>query len=75
MLSNTSPPEIQSIRSLARVFTASAASSGNDYPMLSFPMGYTGEVGSGSETAYDLGMNTPKKDKDFFEKEKAAKKT
>ena len=37
--------EIQkSVQSIAQVFTVSAKSSGNDYPALSFPSGFTGDV-------------------------------
>jgi len=46
----------ESIRSLARIFTASAKASGNDYPSLSFPMGYSGDVKGGSKTAFDNDM-------------------
>lgn len=45
-----------SVKSLARVFTASAKSSGNDYPSLAFPSGWTGEKNKGKSTAYDRDM-------------------
>lgn len=47
----------ESIKSIARVFTASAKSSGNDYPELSFPSGWTGEKNKGKSTAYDRNMS------------------
>jgi hypothetical protein len=45
-----------SIKSIARVFTASAKSSGNDYPALAFPSGWTGEKNKGKSTAFDRDM-------------------
>jgi hypothetical protein len=43
----------ETVRALFRVFQLGAKASGNDYPSLSKPMGYSGEVGKGSSTAYD----------------------
>ena len=36
------------------VFFAQAKASGNDYPALSRPTGYSGEVGDGPKTAFDV---------------------
>lgn len=46
-----------SVESIARVFTASAKSSGNDYPSLAFPSGWTGDKNKGKSTAYDRNMS------------------
>lgn len=43
----------ETVRALFRVFQLGAKASGNDYPSLSKPMGYSGEVGKGPTTAYD----------------------
>jgi len=40
------------VRSIFRIFSMSAKASGNDYPALSHPSGYSGEVGSGPTDAY-----------------------
>ncbi len=42
----------ETVRALFRVFQMSAKASGNDYPSLSRPTGYSGEVGSGPTDAY-----------------------
>jgi len=39
------------VRALFRVFQLGAKASGNDYPALSKPMGWSGEVGDGPTTA------------------------
>jgi hypothetical protein len=43
----------ETVRALFRVFQLGAKASNNDYPSLSKPMGYSGEVGKGPTTAYD----------------------
>ncbi|EEC50927.1 predicted protein [Phaeodactylum tricornutum CCAP 1055/1] len=43
----------ETVRAIFRVFQASDKASGNDYPSLTKPMGYSGDVGKGSTTAYD----------------------
>jgi chromosome segregation ATPase len=43
----------ETVRALFRVFQLGDKASGNDYPSLSKPMGYPGEVGKGPTTAYD----------------------
>jgi hypothetical protein len=43
----------ETVRAIFRVFQLGAKASGNDYPALSKPMGYSGEVGKGPTTAYD----------------------
>ena len=43
----------ETVRALFRVFQLGAKASGNDYPALSKPMGWSGEVGDGPTTAYD----------------------
>ena len=43
----------ETVRAIFRVFQLGDNSSGNDYPSLSKPTGYSGEVGSGSTTAWD----------------------
>jgi hypothetical protein len=42
----------ETVRAIFRVFQMSAKGSGNDYPSLSKPTGYSGEVGSGPTDAY-----------------------
>ena len=44
----------ETIRALYRVFQLGDKASGNDYPKLSKPMGWSGEVGDGPKTAYDV---------------------
>lgn len=43
----------ETIRALYRVFQLGDKASGNDYPRLSKPTGWSGEVGKGPKTAYD----------------------
>jgi hypothetical protein len=43
----------ETVRALFRVFQLGSKSSGNDYPSLSKPMGWSGEVGDGPQSAYD----------------------
>jgi len=46
--------EIQeTVRAIFRVFQLGDKASGNDFPSLSKPTGYPGEVGDGPTTAYD----------------------
>ena len=41
------------VRAIFRVFQLGDKASGNDYPSLSKPTGWSGEVGKGPTTAYD----------------------
>ena len=43
----------ETVRAIFRIFQLGDKASGNDYPALSKPMGYSGEVGDGPTTAYD----------------------
>jgi len=43
----------ETVRAIFRVFQLGDKASGNDYPALSKPMGWSGEVGKGPTTAYD----------------------
>lgn len=43
----------ETVRAIFRVFQLGDKASGNDYPSLSKPMGWSGEVGKGPTTAYD----------------------
>ena len=43
----------ETVRAIFRVFQLGDKASGNDYPALTKPTGYSGEVGKGSTTAYD----------------------
>jgi len=43
----------ETVRAIWRIFQLGDKASGNDYPALSKPMGYPGEVGKGPTTAYD----------------------
>lgn len=43
----------ETVRALFRVFQLGDKASGNDYPALSKPTGWSGEVGDGPKTAYD----------------------
>merc|ERR1712232_606407 len=43
----------ETVRALYRVFQLGDEASGNDYPALSRPTGWSGEVGNGPTTAYD----------------------
>lgn len=42
----------ETVRSIFRIFAMGAKASGNDYPSLSKPTGYSGEVGTGPTDAY-----------------------
>mmetsp|Transcript_29562 Transcript_29562/g.71133 ORF Transcript_29562/g.71133 Transcript_29562/m.71133 type:complete len:157 (-) Transcript_29562:139-609(-) len=44
----------ETVRALFRVFQLGDKASGNDYPALSKPTGFSGEVGDGPQTAYDV---------------------
>lgn len=43
----------ETVRALYRVFQLGDKASGNDYPKLTKPMGWSGDVGDGPKTAYD----------------------
>lgn len=43
----------ETVRALFRIFSLGDKSSGNNYPSLSKPTGWSGEVGDGPQTAYD----------------------
>jgi hypothetical protein len=43
----------ETVRALFRVFQLGDKSSGNNYPSLSKPTGWSGEVGDGPKSAYD----------------------
>lgn len=43
----------ETVKAIFRVFQLGAKASGNDYPSLSTPSGWSGEVGDGPKTAYD----------------------
>mmetsp|Transcript_60990 Transcript_60990/g.92194 ORF Transcript_60990/g.92194 Transcript_60990/m.92194 type:complete len:157 (-) Transcript_60990:403-873(-) len=43
----------ETVRAIFRIFQMGDKASGNDYPSLTKPMGYPGEVGKGPTTAYD----------------------
>jgi hypothetical protein len=43
----------ETVRAIFRVFQMGDKASGNDYPKLSKPTGWSGEVGRGPTTAYD----------------------
>eukprot|EP00536_Pseudo-nitzschia_multiseries_P000561 jgi/Psemu1/249689/estExt_Genewise1Plus.C_70059 len=43
----------ETVRAIYRIFQLGAKASGNDYPALTKPMGWSGEVGKGPTTAYD----------------------
>ncbi|KAG7351092.1 hypothetical protein IV203_010452 [Nitzschia inconspicua] len=43
----------ETVRAIFRVFQMGDKASGNDYPSLSKPTGWSGEVGKGPTTAYD----------------------
>ena len=43
----------ETVRAIFRVFQLGDKASGNDYPSLTKPMGYPGDVGKGPTTAYD----------------------
>lgn len=43
----------ETVRAIFRVFQLGDKASGNDYPSLSRPTGWSGEIGDGPKTAYD----------------------
>jgi polyhydroxyalkanoate synthesis regulator phasin len=43
----------ETVRAIYRIFQLGDKASGNDYPKLSRPTGWTGDVGKGPKTAYD----------------------
>jgi hypothetical protein len=43
----------ETVRAIFRIFQLGDKASGNDYPSLSRPTGWSGEVGDGPTTAYD----------------------
>jgi hypothetical protein len=43
----------ETVRAIFRIFQLGDKASGNDYPALSKPTGWSGEVGDGPTTAYD----------------------
>lgn len=43
----------ETVRAIFRVFQMGSKASGNNYPYLSKPTGWSGEVGDGPKTAYD----------------------
>jgi hypothetical protein len=43
----------ETVRAIYRIFQLGDKASGNDYPKLSRPTGWSGDVGKGSQTAYD----------------------
>merc|ERR1712021_168990 len=43
----------ETVRAIFRVFQLGDKASGNDYPSLSKPTGWSGEIGKGPMTAYD----------------------
>jgi len=44
----------ETVRAIFRIFAMGDKASGNDYPALSKPMGYSGETSGGGKTAYDV---------------------
>lgn len=44
----------ETVRAIFRVFALGDKASGNNYPSLSKPMGYSGETAGGGKTAYDV---------------------
>mmetsp|Transcript_53813 Transcript_53813/g.161047 ORF Transcript_53813/g.161047 Transcript_53813/m.161047 type:complete len:122 (-) Transcript_53813:194-559(-) len=52
----------ETVRAIVRIFQMGASASGNDYPALSRPTGYSGEVGDGPKTAYDVLSPKPYKE-------------
>lgn len=44
----------ETVRAIFRVFALGDKASGNDYPSLSKPTGYSGETSGGGKTAYDV---------------------
>jgi len=44
----------ETVRALYRIFQLGDKASNNDYPKLSRPTGWSGEIGDGPKTAYDV---------------------
>ncbi|KAL7536955.1 hypothetical protein ACHAXR_007501 [Thalassiosira sp. AJA248-18] len=44
----------ETVRAIFRIFALGDKASGNDYPSLSKPTGYSGETAGGGKTAYDV---------------------
>jgi hypothetical protein len=44
----------ETVRAIFRIFALGDKASGNDYPSLTKPMGYSGETAGGGKTAYDV---------------------
>jgi len=44
----------ETVRAIFRIFSLGDKASGNNYPSLSAPMGYTGDTKGGGKTAYDV---------------------
>uniref|UniRef100_A0A7S2KC78 Uncharacterized protein n=1 Tax=Leptocylindrus danicus TaxID=163516 RepID=A0A7S2KC78_9STRA len=44
----------ETVRAIARIFMMGDKNSDNDYPIMGPPLGYTGEIGDGPKTAYDV---------------------
>ena len=44
----------ETVRAIARLFMMGNKASGNDYPNMGPPIGYSGEIGDGPKTAYDV---------------------
>lgn len=44
----------ETVRAIARLFMMGDRASGNDYPNMGPPIGYSGDVGKGPSTAYDV---------------------
>mmetsp|Transcript_16014 Transcript_16014/g.29042 ORF Transcript_16014/g.29042 Transcript_16014/m.29042 type:complete len:160 (-) Transcript_16014:338-817(-) len=44
----------ETVRAIFRIFAMGDKASGNDYPSLSKPMGYSGDTSGGGKTAYDV---------------------
>jgi hypothetical protein len=44
----------ETVRAIFRIFSLGDKASGNDYPSLSRATGYSGDVGGGGKTAYDV---------------------
>ncbi len=53
----------ETVRAIYRVFQLGDKASGNDYPKLTKPSGWAGEVGDGPRTAYDALPPKPYKPK------------
>ena len=44
----------ETVRAVARLFMMGDKASGNDYPSMGEPIGFSGEIGDGPKTAYDV---------------------